>query len=62
MSNKVYSVRQKLPRLNVLVIGYDEYYNSYTCAYNGEVWYFGGIICDQPKFWRYKKIKEDKLW
>ena len=50
----VYSVKEKLPRLNIPVIGYDEEYRSFSCAYDGEVWYDDMIICDPPKFWQYK--------
>ena len=62
MYNNMYSVKLKLPRLNVSVIGYDENWNEFTCAYDGEVWYFKlgdeKVICEQPKFWKYKNTED----
>lgn len=58
MDNNVYSVAEKLPPLNVEVIGYDKDWNEYTCAYDGEVWYFDMFICDEPLFWKFKNMEE----
>lgn len=55
---EVYSVAEKLPPLNVEVIGYDENWNEYTCAYDGEIWYVDMILCDPPIFWKFKNMEE----
>ena len=57
-----YSVAVKLPPLNVEVIGYDEDWNEFTCAYDGEFWYCNigdiPILCDKPKYWKYKNMED----
>ena len=62
MFNYVYSVAEKLPLVNVEVIGYDEDFNSFNCTYGGEYWFIKigdiPIICDTPKFWKYKNTDE----
>ena len=59
---KIYSVAEKLPPVNEEVIGYDKDFNSFRCAYDGEVWYLNigddKVICEKPKFWEYKNMEE----
>jgi hypothetical protein len=62
MKNEVYSVAEKLPPINTEVIGIDEDWNEFTCAYDGEYWFFNigaiPVLCDTPTFWTYKNKGE----